>query len=317
MENQVLMENKEQFECLLIEPHDITNLSFSDPDYSYKLMNLDAVKSVTLHPENFMLLMSKYLELEKYNFEGVTLNSDIIGEEPNYVYEIYYVDLKDKKEYHTNHNFVVNSSSGTNHNKVVNSSSGTNVNMIANLLNTNGETIYSNAIVLKTFLPSLSDSMTLKSIMKQDLGRLLYNRVYTKIVTFDGHTWAEKEVLGELQIYAEKFLEETFFKKISFGFLVHNIHIWYTSDFGSKDVCGKLLDDTIESCIIFTMKTDEFRGNITLKEVNKLIELSKVLPTSIPPEDLLKERFDKLGRKIINNKYKILDYMCDKMKIKL
>jgi hypothetical protein len=184
--------------------------------------------------------------------------------------------------------------------------------MIANLLTTNGDTIYSNAIVFKTYLPSLSDSMTLQSITKKDLERVVCDRGFTKVVTFDGDNWMEEEVIGDLQVFAEKFLEDTQFNKKSFGFLVHNIHIWYTSDFGTTGVCGKLLDNKVEKCIIFTMKTEEFRGNITLNEVKKIIELSKVLPTFLPDEELLKDKIDSMGRKIINNRYKILDYTYNK-----
>ena len=288
-DNNVKMENKEPFNCLLIKPDDISNLSFADPYYANKVAKLDTIVDVTILPEQFMPLLSKYLELDKYKFEGLNISSDIIGEEPDYVYELYYVDLKDKNEFHTKEN------------------------MLASLLTTNGEKIYSNAILFRTYLKPLTDSMLLVDSNKKDLERLIFDRGYTKIVTFDGEEWKEEAYFGELKIFAEKFLEDNNFKKKSLGFLVHNIHIWYTDDFGEKNVCGKLLDCMVERCIIFTMKTEDIRGSITLNEVKKIIELSNQLTTFLPPEDLIKERFDSLGRKVINNRYKILDYMYSKL----
>jgi hypothetical protein len=99
LDDKVNMENKENFDCLLIKPCDISNLSFMDPGYAYKLMKMDSISSITMEPDKFMILLSQYLELEKYNFEGLTISSDIIGEEPDYVYELYYIDLKEKKNF--------------------------------------------------------------------------------------------------------------------------------------------------------------------------------------------------------------------------
>jgi hypothetical protein len=65
------------------------------------------------------------------------------------------------------------------------------------------------------------------------------------------------------------------------------------------------------------MKSDNYRGNITLDEVKKIISLSKVLSDYKTPSELLDEKNDSLGRKIIYNKYKVLDYISDKYITKL
>ena len=56
---------------------------------------------------------------------------------------------------------------------------------------------------------------------------------------------------------------------------MHNINIWYTTAIdGNKTLCGTLVDKYVDKCIWFTMKSDEYRGNLTLDEVNKIIYLS-------------------------------------------
>jgi hypothetical protein len=76
--------------------------------------------------------------------------------------------------------------------------------------------------------------------------------------------------------------------------------------------CGSLINKNIEKCIIFTMKSEEFRGNITLDEVKKIVYLSDKLSNYQTPSELLEEKNDSLGRKIIYNKYKVLDYLYNK-----
>lgn len=284
----LIMENNDNFDWMVIKTDNkmIDNISWIDPDYANKLLKLDIYESVTVNSKTFIELMAKHLEIEKYNIENMSISNDIIGEEPNYLYELYYVDLKEHKKHHLKDN----------------------LNTMANLLNTNGDTIYSNAIVFKNYLPSLSDSMTLATVTKQDISKLLHHRVYTKIVTFDDE-WKEQEIAGDLNLFATKFFDEEKFKKYETGFLLHNVNIWYTVDYGEMNVCGKLIKEPIERCIIFTMKSDEYRGNITLTEVKKIIHLSNILNCYNPLKEHTEERIDKFGRKIINNKYKVLDSM--------
>ena len=88
---------------------------------------------------------------------------------------------------------------------------------------------------------------------------------------------------------------------------MHNINIWYISDNGTKNVCGKIINEPIEKCIIFTMKNDIYRGSISLDEVHKIIYLSNILSNYITPEEFIEEKIDKNNRKIIVNKYKVLN----------
>jgi hypothetical protein len=62
------------------------------------------------------------------------------------------------------------------------------------------------------------------------------------------------------------------------------------------------------------MKSTEYRGNLTLNEVNKIIHLSKILTDYSTPKEYIDDTNDHLGRKIIYTKYKVLDLMYNKAK---
>jgi hypothetical protein len=136
------------------------------------------------------------------------------------------------------------------------------------------------------------------------------------VVTWNEEKWTEERVSGDLNTFAKQFFDDEEYEKIELGFLQHNINIWFTKPYGnsSTKICGSLLKKPVERCIIFTMITEEYRGNITLDEVKKIIYLSDKLDNYMTPSHLLEEKNDSLNRKIINNKYKILDYLYHNIK---
>lgn len=289
--DKVVMENNNTFECLIIKPGTIQHIPWIDPNYAGKLMDLDLLKTVKTNSDNFIEVVATNLEVDKFKIKNMSVKTEIVAEEPYYLYEMLYVDLEKAQEYHKDEN----------------------LNELASLININGDKIYSNAIVFRSYLPSLSDSMTLCTVTKEDLRRVLHDRVHTKIVICDDGTWFEDRVVGDITKYAETFFDGEKYHKIEIPFLMHNINIWYSvSEYGDANMCGNIIDDTIEKCIWFSMKSDEFRGNITLDEVKKIIKLSKVLTDYKTPADLLEEKTDNLGRKIIYNKYKVLDWVYNK-----
>jgi hypothetical protein len=294
--DKIVMENNDIFECLVIKPGTIKHISWLDLDYTEKLMNLDLFKLVKTNSSNFIEVLAINLEVNKYNISDLSVKTQIIGEEPYYLYEMLYIDLEKANNYNNNDN----------------------LNELASLININGDQIYSNAIIFKNYIPSLTDSMNLCTITKADLQRVLYDRVHTKIVIYDNDELSEYRVVGDLNVFAESFFEGETFKKLEIPFLMHNINIWYTtSQYGNLNVCGNLIESPIDKCIWFSMKSDNYRGNITLDEVKKIISLSKVLSDYKTPSELLDEKNDSLGRKIIYNKYKVLDYISDKYITKL
>jgi hypothetical protein len=283
---KVRMENKEDFQVLIIKPGSIQSVSWMDPNYAYKLIELDLFKSVTTNEDNFLEVIATNLDVNKYKVKDMYVKNEIIGEEPYYVYEMIYIDLEKETQYHTDEN----------------------LNELASLLNINGEKIYSNVIIFKNYLPSLTDSMKLETITKENLAHMIHKRVHTTIVTCDDGKWQECDCIGDLNNFAKHFFEGETYQKLEIPFLMHNINIWYTTAIdGSKTLCGTLVDKYVDKCIWFTMKSDDYRGNLTLDEVNKIIYLSKILSNFMTPSEYTEEKVDNLGRKIIYNKYKVLD----------
>lgn len=278
--NQTKMENNNFFDCLIIKQGKIDHLSWNDPNYISNLLKLDLFETIRTNNDNFVEFLATNLNIKDYNIKNLSVKTEIICDEPNYVYELMYIDTKDET-------FAANE--------------------MANLININGEKVYSNAILFKNFVPSLTDSMYVCDVSKKDLEKILYDRVHTKVVIYD-EEYKEKEVVGDLNFFASSFLDDEF-KKLEIPFLMHNINIWYTE--GYDKVCGKLIKE-IDKCIWFTMKSDEYRGNLTLDEVKKIIHLSDKLKDYNTPLEFLEEKFDSLGRKIVYNKYKILDFIYEK-----
>ncbi len=98
-------------------------------------------------------------------------------------------------------------------------------------------------------------------------------------------------------------------KKIELAFLKHNINVWYTEDkYGTLDCFGNILPDIarVDKMIVFSMWSDEYRHNLTMKEFEMIRFLSKKLESYDVPKELLTEENDELGRNIIKNKYRIL-----------
>lgn len=285
MENTLNMENSNNFDILIIKPNKISDISWLSVDYEKKLMNLDIFEIYNTNKDDFINMLTTKLNIKSFDTPNLTIKNEIIGEEPYYVYELLYIEVK-------NDEFE---------------------NEFASLLNTNGDKVYHNAIILKNHLPSLTDSMVIESITLSDIELLLYHRVNTKIVVWDwDNNWKQHIVLGDLTSYVNILFDGDNYKKMNLDFLMHDINIWYVEDKYGDKVCGNILDKPIEKCVWFTMKSEEYRGNLTLDEVHKIIKLSYILENYKVPNELTEERKDKYNRKIINNKYKVLDYIYNK-----
>jgi hypothetical protein len=202
---KVTMEKNEVFESIIIKPGSISQLVWSDPLYTKKLIQLDLFESVTINQENFFEIIATKLNINKYfDITNISVKNEIVGEEPYYLYELLYVDLEKATQYHKDEN----------------------LNELASLINTNNEKIYSNAILFKNYIPSLSDSMTMTTVTKNDLERILYERIHTKVVLWN-ENFKEEYVVGDLNDYAKIFFEGEYFEKLEIPFLMHNINIWY------------------------------------------------------------------------------------------
>jgi hypothetical protein len=178
---------------------------------------------------------------------GLEVTTQVISEIPGYIYELIYIDEL------TENDDVINN--------------------VASLLNTNGNKVYGNAFLMKTFIPSLSKSILITNTAILHIKEILDNRVKTIVVIYDGE-WSNKIVTGNLEEFANSFFDEEY-KRFETPFLLHNINIWYEECDGcSTKLCGKILERPIYKCIWFTMITDEYRGSIYLDEVKKIIDVS-------------------------------------------
>ena len=82
-------------------------------------------------------------------------------------------------------------------------------------------------------------------------------------------------------------------------FLNHNLNIWYMKNEYGTILSEKLIPDKIEYAVFFSMKSDDYRGNITLDEVKKIVELSKSLENFGLKQEWVSEEKDHLNRNII------------------
>lgn len=281
MEDTIIFENKDNFNVLLINPIDINNLDWKDINYINLIASLDIYNVIQTDPTTFSNVVYRNLINEKFIEKAAT--TQVIMECPDYIYELVYVEqLKE---------------------------SDAEINGVATLLNTNGEKIYGNALLLKTFISSDTNSMLLNNCDINDIKNILDKRVNISVVLYDGD-WSEKVIFGNLNTI-EEFANEYFddvYKKLECSFLLHNINIWYElCDGCSKTTCGNLLDKPIYKCIWFSKLTDNYLTSIHLDEVKRIINLSTKMefPFSVK-EEWTKDEVDEYNRKIIKNKYKIL-----------
>lgn len=282
MDSQLTFENNDDFDIILIKPDTIDHLDWFHENYTLDLIKLDCYEIINANKNNFLEIISKKLNLEKFKDKtNLEVTTQVIFEMPYYIYELIYVnELTEKDDI---------------------------INNVASLLNTNENKIYGNAFLMKTFIPSLSKSILITNVAISHIKEILDNRVKTNIVIYDGE-WSNKIVSGNLEEFAKSFFDEEF-KKFETPFLLHNINIWYEPCDGcSTKICGKILERPIYKCFWFTMITDEYRGSIYLDEVKKIIDVSNkmVFPFNAKKEWIDDEK-DEFSRKVIKNKYKILD----------
>lgn len=291
-DNKLYVENTNNFKVLIIEFGKIDHLEWNREDYLSKLLDLDVFRFVETNGDNLTQLITEELETNKYICDTLTVTTDRICEDKEYIYEMMFIDVDD----------------------------GPKINDAATLINTNDIKIYSKAIVFKSYLPENSDSMIVDNITKEDMINLLEARVSTNIVlyeTFDGvhdtlSDFREMKLCGDLNKFAEEFFDGEGFIKTEFKFLLYDISIWYTTDCGSKNIFGKLINNPVYSCIIFVKLSDNIRGSISLNEINKIINLSHKLSSFEVPEEYEIMKRDKYNRNIIDNKYRLLSKLYSK-----
>ena len=153
--------NENDFDILLLKYTDINSINWNDLDYLDKLINLDTYQIINTNSNKFLDDISEHLEVNKYNeFCNLQIYTQVVAEFSNYIYELLYFVCFDKN------------------NKIIQKKEL--LNGIGSLLNTNEDQIFNNAILIKTYLPTLSKEMKIHNIIKNDIKEILYNRINTK-----------------------------------------------------------------------------------------------------------------------------------------
>lgn len=191
-------------------------------------------------------------------------------------------------------------------------------NEFGTLINTKGKTVYGNLLITKTQIQQTNTSMKFVNMEMEDLYKVFKSRAEHQGVIYEDGEFKEYIWKGD-KSNLKNVLDDIFDgenpKHIEFPFLLHNINIYYRSlnkEKYDKHVLGKLVEVPIYQCFIMTYLTDDLFGNITLKEVKDIIYLSNILEEYKPDQDLLKDEFDEFNRKIIKNKYRILNKTIEK-----
>ena len=281
-DKQLKFENENSFNFIKINLNNLESLKWSDPNYLDNILSLDIYTTNDTNSENFLNNVVDALDVNSHNEQSdAMIETQVIAEFPECIYEMVYINNVKKEDIYKND--------------------------LATLLITNGETIYGNVIIFKTYLPIDNENILFVDINKTDIKNILENRIKTKVVIYDGE-WHEVEVIGSLEDYANEFFDDAYLKFESL-FLKHNVNIWYEKlDGVNSYVCGKILNKPIYKCLWFTMISDEYRGSLSLNEVNTIIKLSNHLKFPYePPSEWLIDEKDGYGRDKIKNKYRILE----------
>ena len=349
------------FKCLLIKPCSINHLSYNDSNYIKDILGL--MEEITFDQTDFINSVGKYLDVSKFVNKNIDIKNNIFEEEPNFIYDIMFInnisnkkivnndqndkiensdqnkklvnnDLHDKELENNDQNDKIENSDQND--KIENSdqneglensdrcdkelenndqNEGLENNEIAMLLNKEDIIIKGNVIIFKEYVPSLSKETVFYDMLKDDLERLLLNRKYKSVVTWDdiNMKWEERKII-DLSYFIKDFFDNEQPEIKHIEFLMHNIHIFYIqSSYGNKYACGKLLSDIlIEKCLFITMISDDIVGSISLDEVKKMIKLSEKIDRYVIPCEFLEDDITSNGRAIKNTKYKILDKVYNK-----
>ena len=100
---------------------------------------------------------------------------------------------------------------------------------MGSLININGDKIYGNIMIYKSYVPLNSKNMLFHDMTKEDLYKILYHRASSKAVVYEDENWSEKYLMGNIQDFSDKLFEDEKYKvkKVEIPFLMHNINIWY------------------------------------------------------------------------------------------
>lgn len=279
MDDKKLLPQMKSIKTLLIKPKDISGFDYKNPDYRQLLLNLDIYKEQEIQPESFGNQLYQILEMK--DFSQVSVNTQAIYSDKNYMYELVHLDLPIK--YHPMNIY----------------------NGMANLLKNDLFHIFGNALLMKTRLNPNDNSTIMVDCTKKDLDTILLSRVKHRGVTVDLDGEIEEiEYWYDPKTKIEEFIPEgkNFQEDM---FLLHNLQIHFTR--GDNPIFEKILGEKIEQMIILTKITDNLYGDFTLEEFNKILKLLEKDCPKLCKEEWKKEEKDEYNRNIVINKYRVLE----------
>ena len=273
-------------EVVLIKPTNIDKFNWKDGNYLNYIFNLSIFDNKKIKLDNFANDLGLIFEADKK--EHVDLETSIIGESENIMYEIMWdQNIEEKLE---------------------------NLNGIGKLLHLDNKHIYGNVLFLKTSLPCDNYSNFLINSKKNDIYDFLSQRANHIGVFYDNDEWKEEKWMGNIKDFLHELFDEDKYCNIEIEFLHHNLDIYYVKTDGNHGFnLTNLVDCKIDRCFITSKKTKDNWDNISLNQVNKIIDIAKKTKNFKIDLDNLKEERDELNRLIIKNKYRILYSYWKKM----
>jgi hypothetical protein len=287
--DEIKLDNSGNFLAMIIKPNSISHFDFNSPSYLNDIFENNH-QLFDINPNNFMQNIGSKLDINKFkkNDKLNTVKNNIFYQNKEFLFEILFIDLDED------------------------SKNQEDLNELASLINIEGEQIYGSAIILKTHLPVDNLEMRFVNVELKDIIECLsYRREPMVVILEDGEYYEQR--IQDLELFAGKFFGDEFVDKKEYGIIQHNLNIWYSkSDFGEK--LTNLVDVKVDKAIFFSYLYQNYRCDITLDEVKKLISLASKNKFTID-NNLLNEETDEIGRVIIKNKFRILNMMYNNINI--
>lgn len=281
----VNFESNDNLEFVVLHPSILDDLDHNDPGYLNEILKRVQIDNETCTTENFFSRIGEILDNDNLGDDDTQIKKVIIHDEPNYMYEIMFLDIDNKDKIKA---------------EIFNG--------LGTLLNTEYKHLFGKVILLKSYIPISDDSsMNLCKCDKKDIYNILDSRVNTSIVVFEDGEFREEKVKGEVDFFKKKFFGDDFCNHDESLFLLHNLNILYTFDDYGSEIIPNLVKGKIDTAVFYTMNNEDFRGNLTLDELKKIVFLSNKLDSFKAKEEWVNVEKDELNRNKVKNKYRVLE----------
>lgn len=305
------------FQIILIKPNefDINDIPFKiSPNEEYKEVNRDNIFDIKSNYVNFDLYKEKFsefievIDVDENNFmetvvDKIQLDDKHYGDvrdcydEPNNIYQVMFRLISQ----YDNRNNLEN-------------------NILASLLTYEKELIYGNVVLFKTNLPKDSYDMNNKDVTLNDLVKIIMNNIYHTGVYFDNSKIEQifynndYEIVDPFNRFKKRTDLEQIMKDEKYGFqkkeiLKYNMQFIFDSESHDdiNDPMSRLILGPIRGKGLISSPSENNNSfyDISREEV---IDLLKVSPNFELTNDELNENNDNDNRKIVKNKYRILNF---------